>query len=1416
MHIEFTVRDQDGLCRDVAVTAPAGTAVGDLDAQLASLLGSARPAELWSGSRRLARTAPLGGPGLRTGDVVSVGGPGPRDLSAGAVLCLHVVGGPDAGQVVALPRGMLVIGRSPDCDLVLADPDVSRRHAAVTVTGGGITVRDLQSTNGTRVDGHPVDEDGTALAPGEVLHVGDSFISVTGADEPPAAVRATPDGALLVNRPPRECAPVTCPEVAFPVRTGSSPAQRVQWLAAVLPALAGVALALATHSSQFLIFALMSPVVILGASLGDRLHWRRSRRRDAMGWRRREALARSEAAAGLRDEVVLRRRAAPDPAATRRTATAPGARLWERRRADADSLTVRLGLAELPSAVQARRGPDVAPAGRVIDVPAGVDLRAGPLGVAAPTGIGHGILRWLLCQLAVRHSPVDLEIALLLSEEAQPAYTWARWLPQVNGHVAITPDERRALVGHLSCLVEQRVAARRPDPSGWAGPWIVLVVDRIGELGGQPGLAALLAAGPAAGVTAICLDEHGGRLPASCVASAVSVGETGSRLRIALADGTEHAEVVADRVTGQWAEIVARALAPLVDSGGDSSDVLPQQCRLVDLLGVEDFNVAGLRQQWTLSDGRAGTVLGAGVDGSVAVDLVRDGPHALVAGTTGAGKSELLQSLVAGLAATHPPESISFVLIDYKGGAAFAECARLPHTVGLVTDLDAQLTERALRSLRCELSRREEMFAQRGAKDLDAYRAAAPPGAMLGRLVLVVDEFAALAEELPDFVSGLVAIAQRGRSLGVHLVLATQRPGGVVSPEIRANTNLRIALRVCEPAESSDVIGTDRAAQLSRDTPGRALARVGATLTEIQTARVGGLARLGSLRDVTVAALGAWRRAAARPADGTDEADGTGGGKTDLQLLVDALRGAAAESGREPLPRPWLPALPALLPAGELPPAPHATSVVFGLLDLPDAQQQPPLQLDLELGGSILFTGGPRSGRTTALVTVASLAAQQLGPHDLAIYSIDCAGGALGPVVDLPHCATAASRDRFEVVQTLVGRLQSELARRQAWLAERRISSVAEARARGHAFPLMLCLVDGWEGLAVAAEEYDAGRTVEVLARVLRSAASAGLTVVLAGDRTTLAPRLGSVVATKFVLGLAEPADYALAGIPTRALPRQMPPGRAIRVADATEAQFAVLGDEPSSAEQARSVAAIRRRWRSAAADPATGDFGPIRLRHLPDRIALAELPVARGRFTIGTGGDTARALSLDLFAGAARLLVAGRPRSGRSSALCTLLVQAVRDGIGAVVAAPRRSPLGDTARTYGIAVIAPDADPAETPLARRERTLLLVDDSEAFLDTTVGDALSAAVRSASPGLAAVVAGRSDDLALTYRGVAAEVRRSHCALILQPGPADGDLVGRRLLTGRGPTTAGRGVLVGEHAWGEQFAGGPVPLQVALP
>jgi len=1176
VRIDITVRERDGSHRDVAISTPGPATFAEIAPQLSSASASPGLPAFWSGEQRIKPDAKLGSAGLQTGATVHVGRPGDRDLTTATVLQLHVVGGPDAGRITALSRGVLTVGRSPDCGLVLTDPDVSRLHAAITTDYTGVRIRDLSSTIGTSIDATPVGSEAVTLHPGQLVRIGDSFLRIAPFDEPPAATRPTSDGRVAINRPPRTGSASAAGVVEIPQPPAAGIRARMQWIAALSPLAVGGVLAILMHSAQLLLFAVLSPVAALATSASARWHARRTDRQSAGAFDQRAETALATVTAGLRAETQARRHAGPDAAAVGAIATVPGARLWERRRDGAEVLSVRLGLSDVESRLCARRGTTVSPAGVLAAVPTCVDLRTGPLGIAAPPVVGLGIARWLVGQLCVLCSPHDVEIAAVLAAEAVHAWHWLRWLPHVRGRIATTRREARQLTAALSDLAERRRTAGSRGGGPWAGPWTVVVVDDVGALDDVSGLGALLAAGPEVGITAVCLAPSEQHLPAPCATTARAVGETGSTLAVARAGDPERVLAVADRVSLQWADRMARAIAPFVDSRADGSDAVPDSCRLLELLGSDALDPAAIQGRWTGAQRRSGsssTVIGMAATGPVTIDLVRDGPHMLVAGTTGSGKSELLQSLVAGLAASNPTDRVSILLVDYKGGAAFADCARLPHVVGLVTDLDQHLTTRALQSLDCELRRREAHFARVGAHDIDAYWATERADRSIPRLVLVVDEFAALAQEQPGFLSGLISIAQRGRSLGVHLVLATQRPGGVVSPEIRANATLRIALRVADQADSTDVIGTPDAAYIDSDSPGRAIVRCATSLTTFQVARVAGSA---PSRRTSVQVLDDWRRV--RRAGPEDPS--TDGGATDLRRLVDSITEAATLSRRPIARRPWLTPLPARLHHASLPACGRPAVVALGLLDLPTMQRQEPVTVDLEAGGALLLAGTARSGRTSALLTLARVSARQLEPAELHLYVIDCGGGGLGALSGLHHCGSATTAREFGVVAALLRRLEQSMRQRRDRLLALGVDCVREARNAGHDFPLQLCVLDGWEGFVALAEDADLGVSVERFLRILRGAPSTGLTVAVTGDRTTLAPRLAAAVETKYLLRLADRSDYALAAIPARAVPEAMPPGRCLRASDGAEAQIAwadvaaPLADAPPTAGRGSSGSA--------------------------------------------------------------------------------------------------------------------------------------------------------------------------------------------------------------------------------------------------
>ena len=359
---------------------------------------------------------------------------------------------------------------------------------------------------------------------------------------------------------------------------------------------------------------------------------------------------------------------------------------------------------------------------------------------------------------------------------------------------------------------------------------------------------------PQAGISVVAAVESDARVPRQAKATMGCVPQIGGTLALSTVWFTdpevapEHLEL--EPANARLIDQVAMSLAPLRDAtAASATTAIPRIVPLLSLFGPELPTPLSIAREWAQPKPYSlRAPIGIGPSGPLELDLVEHGPHALIGGTSGAGKSELLQSIVAALIHEYPPTRLTFLFVDYKGGAASVVFNDVPHTVGYVTNLEASLSLRALTSLRAELNHRMRLMEGK-AKDLaemiERYPDEAPPS-----LVIVVDEFATLVKEVPDFVAGVVDIAQRGRSLGVHLILATQRPSGSVNDNILANTNLRISLRMLDSVESKTIIGVGSAAEIPLPLKGRGFAKLGPRdLIEFQSAFTGRAAHPGERSD---------------------------------------------------------------------------------------------------------------------------------------------------------------------------------------------------------------------------------------------------------------------------------------------------------------------------------------------------------------------------------------------------------------------------------------------------------------------------------------------------------------------------------------------------------------------------------------
>jgi S-DNA-T family DNA segregation ATPase FtsK/SpoIIIE len=1345
--------------------------------------------------------------GIRDGTLLSLGRPaGPPPEQTG-LLEIRVAGGPAAGAFVRLGAGSGDIGGDAHCWVPVADPALPPAAATVSVD---VQARcRIAPAGGTplRLDGDEVTGPVT-WSPGQLLHLGASVLELAEYTRPDAALHPSADGAGLdYNRPPRIRAPRRQTRFRLPMPPKEPPRNPLPWLIALVPLAGALALMLLTGNRTMLFLALLSPL-----SLVANHFWTRRQGKRTFADLRREyvetkARIESDAAAALEVEKSDRRTAAPDPGLIAVIATGPRRPLWERRRRDEDHLLIRAGSGDQPAEV-ALDDPEQDEHRRTVhrslpDVPVTLPLREhGVLGFAGPGDTARALGRWAVLQTAVLHSPADVQLTVLTDPAGKHSWDWVRWLPHArpgggNAPAALIGLDAESVgrrVASLLELIEQRLGVRKETgEAGFREPDQLVVLDGSRRLRSLPGVIQLLREGPAVGVYAICLDADERLLPAECQAVAVVEGAT---LRISRSGAEELYGVRPDFVSPAWCARVARSLAPIRDVSDDEEDAaLPGSSRLLEVLSLDPPRAEDIVARWALRGATTSAVVGESFDGAFEIDLRRDGPHGLIAGTTGSGKSELLQTIVASLAAANRPDAMTFVLVDYKGGSAFGDCVRLPHTVGMVTDLDDHLVRRALESLGAELRRREHILAAAGAKDIEDFTRT---GGRLPRLLIVIDEFASMARELPDFVTGLVNVAQRGRSLGIHLLLATQRPSGVVSPEIRANTNLRIALRVTDAAESQDVLNAPDAARIAKSTPGRAYVRLGHTsLVPFQAGRVGGRRPGADGSAVPFTAPPEMRvldwADLVRPLEaGTaHRAHAVQDEVTDLQVLVEALRGAAELAGVPEQHSPWLAPLPDAVLLHELAAEPGA--VPFGIEDLPKRQEQRTATLRLETFGHLIVAGAPRTGRSQLLRTLAGALARTHSAADVHLYGLDCGNGALLPLAALPHTGAVVQRTEVERAVRLIGRLGEEIRRRQGVLAAGGFADVTEQRRAGNA-PLshVVLLLDRWEGFLTSLGELDAGTLSDQIFTFLREGASVGVHVVITGDRSVLSGRIATLTEDKLAFRLADRSDLAMIGLHPRNLPENTAPGRAFRAETGIEVQVALLTADPSGAAQAAALTEIGRRAgeRDAGVPAAQRAF---RLGEVPNQIRYdqaAALPRAGGGagwLLAGVGGEQPASYGPDMAAGVPSFAVGGPARSGRSTMLVAMARSALDAGQQVIALAPRTSPVRDLAGRPGVIAVFTGSDitPDELNAALAEvtgRALLVVDDASALRDAAASAELRDVIRNGEARqLSLIYAGDPEDLSVGFSGWLVDARRSRRGALLSPqSRTDGDLVGLRL------------------------------------
>lgn len=948
---------------------------------------------------------------------------------------------------------------------------------------------------------------------------------------------------------------------------------------------------------------------------------------------------------------------------------AGGARMWERAPTDDDFGHVRLGVGAqplstrlIPPPARPVEEPDpvttsavdrlIASRGVVPGVPVAVDLFG--TDAIALTGEGDAVralLRAALCQVAVLHGPEHVRIVAVTDCTTGPCWDWLKWLPH-HGHPDTTDGAGPARMTYDTVADARDAAAGLLDEC--AG--IVIVVDLA-----VPEVPEPLRSPTGAAVT-VLLVGGAGTAPRGTTPWIVD-GDV-----LVLGDGRT---VQSDRIDAAAAVACARRLAPYRPVATD--DPVVGRADWPALIGI-DLTRLDPADVWRSRDGAAQLRVPVGVSEHgepVHIDVKEAahrgmGPHGLCIGATGSGKSEFLRTLTLGMLVAHPPDRLSVILIDFKGGATFLGFDRAAHVSAVITNLadEAHLVARMKDALSGEVNRRQEALRAAGNfADIAEYQRARtrrPDLPPLPSLLIVVDEFSELLSQHPDFAELFVAIGRLGRSLGMHLLLASQRLDEGRLRGLDNHLSYRVCLKTFSAGESRAVLGVPDAHHLP-GAPGAAYLRTATgELVRFQTAYVSGRAA-EPVRSWATPPTAVPFSAAPVPRPPIGAGHRANSGRTVLDTVLDRLAGHGA-----PAHRVWLPPLaqPPTLDQLVTHDGLGALTVPIGLVDRPFEQRRDLLTAVLSgAEGNVAVVGGPRSGKSTALRTLALALAATSDPRDVQLYCLDFGGGALASLHALPHVGAVAGRHEGDLVRRTVAELESLVRARELAFRELGIDSVAEFRRRraagdpavaGGPFGDVFLVVDGW---AVVRQDFD-GLDVAITALAAQGL-SFGVHVVLAASRwADIRPALKDQLGTRIELRLGDPAESEMDRKRARDLV-DCSPGRGITRdgADFTIALPRLDGiASPTGLADGLAGAAESLRARHPGRCAA-----PIRL--LPARAELADLTAAAapgGRLVLGVGERRLTAVTID-FDEQSHLIVVGEPGCGKTSTLRTLCAEIAR-----------------------------------------------------------------------------------------------------------------------------------------------------------
>ena len=1178
--------------------------------------------------------------------------------------------GPDTSRAIDLSNVKeVVIGRSSRCDITVDCRQISGQHLRLYRSSDSWEFEDLKSANGTYLDGRLsargslTQDDELTLGFARLRLVGDQLtVSYDGTvnsgirkpEQPKTAASMEDPYPYFFCQSPRlqEELPLEMVELQSPPNIGGKPT--INWLDVLLMPLLTVAIMVAvcvfaTGIMTTLFFSV--PMTLVGLVMSV-IRYRRQKNTYQKNEQARlekysQYIEEQEAHLVHLESEQRRILSAQNPSTVTcvKISEGPARTLWDRKRRDTDFMTLRVGSGSLPAVFSIRAPRQMLSLEQdqlalraneleeryqeVQGCPITMDLGTYPTcGVIGNRSKCVELGRNLLVQATAHLSYDDLRVVLIFDREEREKWAFARWLPHIyddarqQRYIVDSPVQAAKILSQLDDLLSQRILENEKTEYGETPlhrPFYLFLCASYELMVSSPVMKKIAASDPDLGVAAVFLFDRLERLPKDCH---YVVELTQKNVLYEKERASAKQQFVLDHIQPEQYEQYARGLAPIRVELTGGGGTLPTNVSFLQGMKAQMPQSLHVEQRWQSPrpEKSMAVPIGQRADGMPFLFDIHEkhhGPHGLVAGMTGSGKSEMVQSWILSMAVNFPPSAVSFVLIDFKGTGLLLPFKNLPHLAGTVSDLDTSIG-RNLIALENELTRRKTLLDQYQVSNISGYLKLYHEGKAekpLPYLFIVIDEFAEFKLRFPDFMQAVNSVFAIGRTLGVHMILLTQKPASVVDDKMNANTRFRWCLKVANSADSRDMLHHPDAAKITN--PGRAFVQVGEdeVFEEIQSFWSG--APYNPCRDLTmqrstkVSVVDLYgQRVSYEP----DKTTGYRAEKSEIEAVVEYLDDYCRRSGTERAKAIWTSKLPEELFLRDLTqvgfdgeswsePEPGLRPAV-GLLDDPRSQSQYPFYLNLTEEGHIAVYGAPGSGKTTLIHTLIISAALSYTPDELHMYMMDFGGGSLNLFRELPHVGGVALGDDDERINKLAQMLLDELERRKKRIAELGLVSIQSYKeATGEPLPFILLLLDNFAPVLDMYPDLDT-----FFQTLVRDCASCGIYLVAtANTQSALSYRISQNIKFSIALRMPDKSDYApIVGSTGGLLPENHPGRGLVCGAPPLEVQFALPAEGAREIDRVQNIRSLsrlmRQKWRGEPAKPI-----PV----LPEAVHPADYPTS-------------------------------------------------------------------------------------------------------------------------------------------------------------------------------------------------------------